>query len=192
MLKKQRILVSGDSFAAEINDSASWVNLLKKYFDVTNIAQAGVSEYKILKQLQAINVKDFDLVVVVHTSPNRVFIKEHPLHRNSILHKNCDLIYNDILSSGSKDIVTTTAVNYFKYIFDESYYKDIHHLLVKEIIELTKNNKALHITFFKNLNSTVLDWSIVWETHQGNINHLNSVGNNLVLDKILLWTNQLF
>lgn len=192
-MKKQRVLISGDSFAADsshiIDNSSSWTQLLKKYYDVTNIAEAGVGEYKILKQLQSTKLENFDHVIVVHTSPNRVHINHHPLHSNSKLHKNCDLIYNDILNSTIQNVVTTTALNYFKYIFDESYYYDIHKLLVKEILEITKSSQALHITFFDNLNNEVGDWSEIWNKNPGSINHLDVSGNELVLEKILTWIN---
>lgn len=194
MLKKQRVLISGDSFAADsscvIDNSSSWTQLLKNYFDVTNIAQAGVGEYKILKQLQSIKLEDFDYIIVVHTSPNRVHINHHPLHSNSKIHKNCDLIYNDILNSDIQDVVTTTALNYFKYIFDESYYCDIHRLLIKETMEITQNTRVLHITFFDCSIDKVCNWSHIWNKNPGSINHLDVSGNKLVLEKVLTWTNR--
>ena len=47
-----RILIAGDSFAAEWPGNNGWVKLLSQKFSVTNVAQAGVGEYKILKQLK--------------------------------------------------------------------------------------------------------------------------------------------
>ena len=65
-------------------------------YNVTNVSQAGVSEYKILKQVEDhLYSNDFDLVIVCHTSPYRVHTPEHPVH-NSGLHKDCDLIYSDV------------------------------------------------------------------------------------------------
>ena len=49
-----KILIAGDSFAADwkIKHSGNgWVNMLSNDYDVTNIAQAGASEYKIYQQL---------------------------------------------------------------------------------------------------------------------------------------------
>ena len=47
-----------------------WSKLAKQH-DVTNVAQAGVSEYKILKQLHNAELKDYDAIIVSHTSPSR-------------------------------------------------------------------------------------------------------------------------
>ena len=51
----KKILIVGDSFAADWSikhkECNGWVNMLCDDFFVTNIAQAGVSEYKIYKQL---------------------------------------------------------------------------------------------------------------------------------------------
>ena len=44
------VLIAGDSFAAEWPGSNGWVKLLAKKYNVKNVAQAGVSEYKILQQ----------------------------------------------------------------------------------------------------------------------------------------------
>ena len=59
-----KILIVGDSFAADwsvkYNDYHGWPNLLAQKFEVTNLAKAGVGQYKIYKQLQ--NIDDFDLV----------------------------------------------------------------------------------------------------------------------------------
>jgi hypothetical protein len=96
----KKILISGDSFAADWNkkfkNKNGWVNMLETDFDVTNIAEAGVSEYKIYKQLQKIEIKNFDYVIVSHTSANRIPIDEHPIHKEDILHNNCDLIFSDV------------------------------------------------------------------------------------------------
>ena len=88
-----KILVAGDSFAAEWPGNNGWVKLLAQKFPVTNVAQAGVSEYKILKQL--VNLDDYNIIIVSHTSPSRIHTPKHPLHTKG-LHKDCDLLYNDI------------------------------------------------------------------------------------------------
>ena len=51
-----KILICGDSFAADWSkkyDGVGWVNMIENEHVVTNIAEAGVSEYKIYKQLGA-------------------------------------------------------------------------------------------------------------------------------------------
>ena len=62
-----KILIAGDSFAALWPDaSKGWVNLLAEKFDVLNVAQAGVSEYKIYKQIINLDINQFDCVIVSH------------------------------------------------------------------------------------------------------------------------------
>ena len=62
-----KVLVVGDSFAADWSvkhkNSVGWPNLLAKDFDVTNLAQAGVSEYKIYQQVLSVDTCQFDLVL---------------------------------------------------------------------------------------------------------------------------------
>jgi hypothetical protein len=48
-----KILICGDSFAADWSkkyNSIGWVNMIENDHIITNIAEAGVSEYKIYKQ----------------------------------------------------------------------------------------------------------------------------------------------
>ena len=95
----KKILIAGDSFAANWrikHNGAGWVNLLENDYDVKNIAQAGVSEYKILKQIEQENLDNFDMIVISHTSPNRVYITEHPAYNLNPLHRCADLIYSDV------------------------------------------------------------------------------------------------
>ena len=50
-----KILICGDSFAADWTvkyPGQGWPNMLAEIHEVTNLAQAGCSEYKILKQLE--------------------------------------------------------------------------------------------------------------------------------------------
>ena len=92
---KKKILIAGDSFAADWTvkyKGEGWVNTLCKDYDVTNIAQAGVSEYKIYNQLKKIDVSKYDIILISHTSAYRIPVVEHPIHSKDILHNNCDLI----------------------------------------------------------------------------------------------------
>ena len=48
-----KILICGDSFAADWSkkyEGKGWVNMIENDHVITNIAEAGVSEYKIYKQ----------------------------------------------------------------------------------------------------------------------------------------------
>ena len=61
-----KILIVGDSFAADwaikYKSISGWPNLLAEKFEVVNLAQAGVSEYKIYQQVLSVtNIKEFDL-----------------------------------------------------------------------------------------------------------------------------------
>ena len=75
--KSKKILIIGDSFACVWpNEVTGWPTQLAQQYDVTNLAQAGVSEYKILKQLLNFEKEnpwwqhDFNCVIVSHTSPS--------------------------------------------------------------------------------------------------------------------------
>ena len=102
------VLIVGDSFAADWSakhcDLFGWPNLLAKHHTVTNLAQAGVSEYKIYKQLISVDLSQFDLVIVAHTSPYRVVTRSHPVHYNNSLHKHADLLFGDIEYHYKKNI----------------------------------------------------------------------------------------
>lgn len=195
-----KILISGDSFAVDykIVDQLAygWPNYLADRYSVTNIAQAGVGEYKIVKQLESVDMDLFDLVIVVHTSPYRVHIKEHPLHANNTLHKNCDLLYSDLEQSKQKhDPVVAAGLDYFKYVFDIEYYNNIYSLILDKIHSLTDHHKTLHLTFFDNTQITYpfehfKNLHSVFETYPGSVNHLNPVGNDHVVKQIESWINQ--
>ena len=66
-----KILLMGDSWAADWSSKHSeylgWPNILAEQFDVTNIAQAGVSQYSIVKQLHSVKPYDYDKVEVERT-----------------------------------------------------------------------------------------------------------------------------
>ncbi len=47
-MTKSKLLIAGDSFAADwLSGESGWPNLLANEYDVTNVAQAVCSEYKI-------------------------------------------------------------------------------------------------------------------------------------------------
>jgi len=187
-----RILVAGDSFAAQWPGNNGWVKLLAKEFDVTNVAQAGVSEYKILKQLKQENIDDYDCIIVSHTSPSRVHTPSHPLHKHG-LHKDCDLLYNDIDRTSFFNRSLSAAKGYFKYHYDDQYHCDIYHLLRKEInnILATKNYISMsHIDIAKLfiVEDKHIDFSEFWKENKGKENHYSKEGNqklcNIIVDAV--------
>lgn len=183
-----KILICGDSFAVDWTkqypNHRGWVN----EFDATNLAQAGVSEYKILKQLQSVDLHQFDRIIVAHTSPFRVHVGSNPIHKNSVLHKDCDLIYSDLEHADVTHPVVDAGLKYYKHIFDMDYYTDVYGLIQEEIIKLTSNRKTIHITFFKDVNADKNFYN-VFQKHRGVMNHLDDTGNIMVSDYIKQWLN---
>ena len=184
---KKKLLIAGDSFAADwtvkYKDVFGWVNMLESDFEVTNIAEAGVSEYKIYKQLENIDVSKFEHIIVSHTSAYRIPIVEHPIHNDDLLHYNCDIIYSDVKEHGYNPIMKT-AIEFYENIFHAEYFSFVNDLIYKEIYNLVPN--AIHITFFDSFYSeNVLKFEEIFLSSRGNANHLNKKGNEFVYKKIL-------
>jgi hypothetical protein len=183
------ILVAGDSFAAKWpGTSSGWPDLLSKKFSVTNIAQAGVSEYKILKQLESVDLNNFDLVIVCHTSVSRVHTAKHPIH-TSILHKDCDLIIADIESKFNWfNPSLRSAVNWFRYHYDDVYQKDIYQLIRSQINSII-GIPYISIDHFEEsvilgMEDIRLNFSNYWPSVRGDVNHYNQQGNIHVYNHI--------
>jgi hypothetical protein len=183
-----KILIAGDSFA--VNQDNGWSDLLSDSYAITNIAQAGVSEYKILKQLQSENLTKFDRIIIVHTSPYRVHIQNHPTH-NTGLHANCDLLLADLENVSKSNSVVEAGLLYFKYIFDPDYYTDIYSMMLETINAITKPYSSLHLCFFDNdLDypfDNFIDFNSVFKMYPGTVNHLSTVGTMMVHDRIDQW-----
>lgn len=191
ILSLKKLLICGDSFSADWTckrKGVGWVNMLDRDFKVTNLSQAGCSEYKILKQLKSVKLDDFDKVIVSHTGPYRLYVDNHPVHSEDILHKNSCLLYTDIVEHAKIDSSLKPLVEYFEKYFNLEYAEHIHNLLLKEIEELTPKN-TLHISHvdWKNLYEfkTFIKFEKVFNKHRGDINHYNHTGNNIVYQKVL-------
>lgn len=195
--ESKKILIIGDSFACEWpNGLTGWPAQLAQKHNVTNLAQAGVGEYKILRQLlnftkeNTLWQQEYDCVIVGHTSPSRVHIPNHPVHKAG-LHKDCDLILNDIESRNSwfnKSL--DTAKNWFKYHYDDQYQKDIYRLIRRDINKKLEQVVSLHMDNFGISNhfaeeQNLLDFSMIWPNYKGEINHYNNEGNQIVLAQIV-------
>lgn len=179
-----KVLIAGDSFATRsstIHDNVGWATRIAQQHEVTNVAQAGVSEYKIIKQLHAQNLNEYDAIIVSHTSPNRVHVKHHPLHAESKTHYACDLIYRDLEESDSDHPTVKAGLAYFQHVFDPDYYLDIYCMMLSTCNHMTKHRPTLHVTFFNNNLDTPFEHFQclynVYRKHPGSVNHLNRIGN---------------
>lgn len=185
-----KILICGDSFAADWSRYGSligWPNLLAEQYDVTNLAQAGCGEYKIYLQLKSVHLSDFDAIIVSHTSPNRLYVKNHPVHKG--MHVDSDLIYADIKAHSKKDASLAPIVDYFEKYFDLHYAEFVHSLICKEIDELLDKHNVIHMTGF--------DWSELYQfpdiisfesiasSGKNYANHFNAEGNKMVFESIM-------
>ena len=181
------ILIAGDSFAADWtikNSKTGWVNYMT---DVVNIAQAGVGEYKILKQLQSRDLSLYTHIIVSHTSPYRIHTSHNPLHINDSLHYACDFIYEDVARR------LPDVEKFFTDYFDLEYAIYIHTKICEEIDKLTSGYKTLHLNhidwngLYKFNNS--LDFSKVKKSINSS-NHYNDKNNKLVYNEVMKRINQ--
>lgn len=185
-----KILIAGDSFAAKWPDTGGWPGLLANDHAVTNVAQAGVSEYKILRQIQLASLDYFDKIIVSHTSPARVHTRQHPIHKQG-LHENCDLIYNDIADRNSwLNPSLKSAQDWFKYHYDDDYQTDIYLLVRKEIRNILSKSKYISITHMPistkyAVEHNNISFSTVWQQHRGTVNHYTEQGNHIIYKELL-------
>ena len=184
-----KILIAGDSFATVWPDSQlGWPTLLAKKYNVVNLAQAGIGEYKILKQIESQEIKDFDLVIVSHTSPSRLHTNNHPVHKEGF-HKNCDLILNDLINRSTfRNPSLKAAQEYFKYHYDDEYQIDIYRLIRKQINELITIPyiSMSHVDIVNTLaiEANHLDFSNVWSKERGSMNHYTVEGNFKIFETL--------
>jgi hypothetical protein len=186
-----RVLIIGDSFSADwsvkYKDQAGWPNLLSKNFRVTNLSQAGCSEYKIYQQLISADLNNFDCIVVSHTSPNRVPVTVHPIHNNDVLHNNCDLIYADLKNYEETRPDVKGAIEFFEKFFDYDYANFVHLLIGQKINDVLTNFQELKKIHICHMNFEVqykfynmVNFEPLYAKHKGLINHYSEKGNKLV------------
>jgi hypothetical protein len=195
----KKILVCGDSFATDhsVNDPVAigWSSMLANLYDVTNCAQAGVSEYKIIEQIKNQNLNDYDAIIISHTSPYRVYIKEHPVYQNNNVHKYTDLIYNDVLhhyNINSDNILLESAKNYFENIFDENYYQELYYMMIEQIKKLISGHRCLHLLtiFDQGVElDPVLNLKTQFRFKQGTPNHYSYKNNVKICNLVAQWIN---
>jgi hypothetical protein len=195
-----KILIAGDSFAADWSvkypTGLGWPNLLAQQFDVTNVAQAGIGEFKILKQITSIkNLDKFDLIIVSHTIPYRVHTRCHPVHSTDPLHANADLIYADInyhahTFKGFLNRRLRAARNWFDWHFDQDYQETVYELIRDRITQLVSvvdclviDNSLIERKYVKE--NLLIDIAEIKKKYPGLINHLSDRGNQLLYKKII-------
>ena len=197
-----QVLIVGDSFAADWsvkhNDLFGWPNLLAKHHNLINLAQAGVSEYKIYKQLISVNLTQFDLVIVAHTSPYRVVTRHHPVHYNNSLHKHADLLFGDVEYHYKKTLngffnkSVRCAYNFFNLHFDHEYQELSYQLIVERIEKLLCDIPNITLVTPVALKSCITAKNVVTivdnQIEFGSSNHLSIDTNqqlfNMLLEKI--------
>lgn len=190
------VLILGDSWAADWSEQYSeylgWPNIVAEQHTVTNIAQAGVSQYSILKQLDTVQPQDYDAVIISITSPYRVYTPQHPVHTSG-LHTNSDLIYTDIEHHATENPDNKrlqSAKAYFEHHYDLDYAETIHHSMVDRCLSRLDNRNTIVTSNIKNNIDFVgghsyIDGYPVYQSYPGKINHLSAEGNQIFSDIIL-------
>ena len=179
-------------------DQMGWPNLLAEKYDVTNVAQCGIGEYKILKQIQSQDLKKYNAVIISHTGPYRIHCAHHPIHHNTKLHKNADLIYEDLLPHKDTNQDAKIAVDFFERYFDLEYTETINNLICMEILNTLKQYpmlKQYHMVNFKTKAkyNFIPSYNVnaLMKKHSGLMNHLNSQGNRIFYNIIDTWLQSL-
>lgn len=165
------LLIVGDSFSA---NTSGWPNLLNNY-NITNLSTNGSSEYRIFKKLQATDLNIYNRIIIVHTSANRIYVDQNPMHLNSLTHQQCDLIYNDVANNNSEFAQHVTW--WFENIFDIDQAELMHSCLIDKIQQITYNIPTIHLTFFDYSHQNVKNLHKFWKKYPGDINHLSTKGN---------------
>jgi len=189
------LLICGDSFASDwtvkYNDYKGWVNLLAEQYTVTNLAMAGSSIVRTLQQLESVNIHNYDAIIVFHTSPNRIYVKEHPVHKNDILHSNSDLIHTDIKHHATTRPELQCIVDYIEHYYDLDYAVFVYNLIEEKIDQMLSGyqGKIIHITNISReglykFNGKMISITNLFNKHPGLINHLSEHGNKLLFDRI--------
>lgn len=191
-----KLLIMGDSWAADwsskYTDYAGWPELIAEQLTVTNIAQAGVSQYSIYRQFEQLDHYEYDKIIISITSPYRLYTPQHPYHTTG-LHQNADLIYADCEYHASQhpdNESLVTAANYFKHHFDTEYAELLHHVWVDKCLDQCDPDKTIVTSNIQHNSEYVavhqyVDGYPVWQSYPGKINHLNAEGNQVFAQNLL-------
>jgi hypothetical protein len=191
----ESILICGDSFSAnwsvEHDQYPGWPSLLEQNYKVTNLSQAGCSEYKIY--LQVISVIDqldnYDKIIISHTSPYRLYTKNHPVHSSNKLHAHSDLLYQDIKYHSQNQKTLLPLVLYFENYFDLEYAEFVHALICEKTENILQAHRTLHLSHidWENLYQfkKMLQFDNMFQQYPGLINHYSAQGNQLVYQQVV-------
>jgi hypothetical protein len=185
-----KILIAGDSFAsAELAGEYGWVQQLAKIHPVTNISAPGIGEYKIYQRLNAVDLTQYDAIIVSHTSPNRVHCEENLLYPEGHIYRTSDLIFADVESKRKTNKFAESMFEYFGFVFDKDYYRFIHSSSCQAINQLTQYKKTIHITHFDWTDlyafPSMMNFYQVWLSNQGTCNHYNRHGNEIIFRTVM-------
>ena len=196
-----RILIIGDSFAADwsvkYNEYKGWPNLIAEKFPTINLAQAGVSEYKIYQQLIGVNLMNFDLVIVSHTSPLRVPTRRHPIHSGDSLHNAADLMFTDIEYHRSRlknffNTALRSAYNFFMHHYEVEYFETSYKLFREKINQIIGNKPVIVISNLPDMDDFITEKIVLkFQSDGGIINHMTKSGNYQIYLSIIETIKQL-
>lgn len=180
----KKVLLAGDSFSADWGSSYEWWKNLP--YEITNISQAGSSQYKILKRLSNIDISDYDAVIIFHTSPYRIYTELNKLHLNSPTHRESCYVINDVLSNRGK---MRSAMNkYIEYFYNDEYNLYCHTKVCDDIVSYASGYNVLHCSGFDYSGiynfSNMVSAQDLHNKHKGNVCHLNQTGNLYLRDRI--------
>lgn len=191
-MSKKRIGIAGDSFAAHLpsqQDNHGWSRLLSQNYTVTNVASCGASEYRIWQTLNNQLVQEQDAWIVSHTSHSRVYAADNPLHKNTLHHQHCDVLFTDI--EHRNDPFSRACQDYFRHLFDDQYHRNIHVLILDAINNLLRDVKVFHLTHFDYsgmpVGFNIVNYHDFWRLHRGDVNHYSAQGNRKIFSELNHW-----
>ena len=188
-MEKPKLLIVGDSFGSPVKaDYRTWYDILSDTYQVTNLCQSGIGQYKIHQQLLSVDLKNFNLILVIATSPYRLHATNNPFYKSDHKsHSSCDFLYSDV-ESKMPDPNAEKILWWFKNIVDLDYCRFIHSLLIKESINhcLSCEKKVLVLNFLSDdfRHEKCLDFCKLWKKYRGETNHLTSQGHQIIAEKI--------
>ena len=109
----KKLVIIGDSFSAN-KTKDSWTQ--KLHIPCDNLSSNGSSEYRIWKKICNTDISQYDIAVVVHTSPNRIYTTDNHIYPADHSHAHSDLIYNDVLNKRG-NVYADNAIWWFENVF---------------------------------------------------------------------------